>query len=267
MSVMTGTWYSKALNMDTSFCVILPHDSRMHRGIEPLAEGIKPSAKPKTLILLHGLSDNWAAWAHRTSILRYAEMYDIAVVIPEVQRSFYQDMAGGPAYFTYIAEELPALAAQMFNISTAPGDLMAAGLSMGGYGALYCGLCRPEAFRMIGCFSGANDLHDFSTNKAFLESEEFQGWANDRLGIFGAGMAVPAGSDLFALAEALSPSLRPHVFMTCGTEDFIYQHTVKMRDHLQKLGYQLGYKEWPGVHEWGVWDLSIQMMLEHFLAP
>ena len=33
MSYFTGTIHSKALHMDTTIGVILPHDSRMHRGI------------------------------------------------------------------------------------------------------------------------------------------------------------------------------------------------------------------------------------------
>ena len=84
MGVYNGSFYSKSMNMDTSIGIILPHDSRKHLGVEPLHPGITPSDKPRTLILLHGLSDNWAAWMHRTSILRYAELYDIAVLAPEV---------------------------------------------------------------------------------------------------------------------------------------------------------------------------------------
>ena len=41
-------------------------------------------------------------------------------------------MTCGEACFTYIAEELPALAAGMFRLSTEPEDLMICGLSMGG---------------------------------------------------------------------------------------------------------------------------------------
>ena len=128
-----GTKYNpiRATSVSYTHLVILPHDSRKHLGVEPLHAGITPSEKPKTLILLHGLSDNWAAWMHRTSLLRYAESFDIAVLAPEVQRSFYMDMRNGPAYYTYITEELPELAAKQFNISVAPEDLMIAGLSMG----------------------------------------------------------------------------------------------------------------------------------------
>ena len=266
MAFFSGTLYSKALNMDTSFAVILPHDSRKHRGIEEIHPGIVPRDKPKTLILLHGLSDNYMAWAHRTSILRYAEDYDVAVLIPEVQRSFYMDMKNGPAYFTYITEELTALAGEMFQISTTAEDLMIAGLSMGGYGALACGFTYPERYSGVGAFSSVANLRKFVCDDAFASRKELQGWIKDRTGIFGEAVNYPTDKDLFYLADKASQSAKqPRIFMTCGTEDFMYDDNVELRDYMRTKNLDFCYEEWPGIHEWGFWDKSIQMMLKHFL--
>lgn len=266
MAFISGTIYSKALNMDTSFGAVLPHDSRKHMGIEEIHEGIEPSERPKTLILLHGLSDNWMAWAHRTSILRYAEDYDIAVLMPEVQRSFYQDMKNGPAYFTYVTEELPELATKMFNISVKPEDLMIAGLSMGGYGALACGLNLPERFFGIASFSGAMDLRQFVMDDIFASRKEINGWLKDRKGIFGESIEYPQNMDLYYLADKAEKCLtKPKVFMTCGTEDFLYETNVKFKNFMETKNFDYRFEEWSGIHEWGFWDKSIQIMLEHFL--
>ena len=263
MAAFSGTVYSDAMNMDTTIGVILPQDSRKHRGREEIHQGIVPRKTPKTLILLHGLSDNWSVWMHRTSILRYAEDYDVAVIMPEVQRGFYQDMKNGPAYFTYVADELPGLAAELFNVSVKPEDLYVAGLSMGGYGALYLGLSRPERYRGIGCFSSGFDLRTFVEDDAFAARKELRGWDNDRRGIFGEQMKMPPSSDVYRLAEAAGKI--PLIYMSCGTEDFLYESNVRMRDLLRSGSRDLKYEEWPGVHEWGFWDLSIQKMLEYFL--
>ncbi|MEG0941946.1 MAG: alpha/beta hydrolase-fold protein, partial [Oscillospiraceae bacterium] len=257
---------SKVLNMDTSFAAILPQDSRKHRGVEPLRSGIKPSERPKTLILLHGLSDNWNAWAHRTSILRYAEDFDIAVLIPEVQRSFYMDMKNGPAYNEYIAEELPELAEKMFNISVAAEDLMIAGLSMGGYGALQCALSRPERYYGVGAFSSVANLRRFVMDDDFASRQELSGWIKDRTGIFGENIKYPEDKDLFNLADGAEKCAKtPRIFMTCGTEDFMYADNCMLRDHLISKSFDFRYEEWEGTHEWGFWDRSVQIMLEHFL--
>ena len=116
MSFFDGVLYSKSLEIDTRLGVILPQDGRNARVDAPAGRhtGLKP---PKTLILLHGLSDNAAAWWMRTSIIRYAEAHGIAVLMPQGEKSFYHDMAYGDRYFTYLTEELPELASEMFGLS------------------------------------------------------------------------------------------------------------------------------------------------------
>src|SRR5687767_4219903 len=59
-----------------------------------------------TFYLLHGLSDDYTTWVRRTSIERYAEQYPMIIVMPDGYRGFYTNNDAGPAYATYIAEEL-----------------------------------------------------------------------------------------------------------------------------------------------------------------
>jgi S-formylglutathione hydrolase FrmB len=269
MAFFSGTIYSESMNMDTGLGVILPHDTRCRRGLKELHRGIRVQKKPKTLILLHGLSDNYSAWSLRTSVLRYAEAYDLAVLMPEVQRSYYQDMKNGPAYFSYITGELPAITAELFNLSVSPEDLMIAGLSMGGYGALYAGLRYPEKFCGVGCFSSGFDLRSFVEGEDSSTVRQLSGWDKDRRGIFGEDKTFPDSSDLYKLAVlgADNPK-KPRIFMTCGTGDFLHECNLRMRDLLASTGaYDLRYEEWPGIHEWDFWDTSLQKMLAHFLVP
>ena len=83
-------------------------------------------------------------------------------------------------------------------------------------------------------------------------------------GIFG-DLNKVAGSenDLFYLAEQLKASGKPlpKMYQWCGTEDFLYEENVKMRDHLRNLGYDLTYEESPGDHQWKYWDEKIQTVL------
>ena len=87
------------------------------------------------------------------------------------------------------------------------------------------------------------------------------------------GRTRPASSlcgsvnDLFAAASQLKDSpLRPEIYMWCGTEDFLYDQNVRMRDHLCALGYPLRYEESPGDHQWKYWDAKIQTVLD-WLVP
>lgn len=261
MSFFTGAIFSEMLNMDTTISAIIPHDSRHHRGIGDLPEGVVIREKPRTLILLHGLTDNWVAWGHRSRILSYAEAYDVAVIMPEVQRSFYQDMTYGEAYFSYITEELPKLAAEMFNISTAPEDLMIAGLSMGGYGALKCGLSNPDRYRAIGAFSSATDMEAFASNMPIRR--ETRRFDQVLIGMFGPDKIVPEGASLKKLCDKAAGSKLPFM-MTCGTEDELYPENVDFFKYMTEKNMNVTFDEWPGIHEWGFWDKSILMFLERF---
>lgn len=263
MSFFTGAIFSEMLNMDTTIAAILPQDSRYHRGIVPLPEGVSIREKPRTLILLHGLTDNWVAWGHRSRILCFAEMYDVAVIMPEVQRSFYQDMTYGEAYFSYITEELPKLAASMFNISIKPEDLMIAGLSMGGYGALKCGLTHPDRYHAIGAFSSATNMEAFASEMPVRK--ETNRFDQVLKGIFGENLVVPKEASLKKLADdAAAEGTQLPFMMTCGTEDELYADNIDFYNYMKEKGMKASFDEWAGIHEWGFWDTSIQMFLERF---
>src|SRR6266581_2742541 len=118
--------FSDVLGLTVSFYVLLPQSSSRQIG---MAGGAKRE-QYSTLYLLHGLSDDHTIWMRRTSIERYAAEKNLAVVMPGVARSYYQDMASGPRYWTFLSEELPALMRQFFSLSSAREDNFAAGLSM-----------------------------------------------------------------------------------------------------------------------------------------
>ena len=247
--------------MDTSIGAIVPHDSRYHRGVVALPKGVVVRDRPRTLVLLHGLTDNFSAWAYRSRILNYAEQYDVAVIMPEVQRSFYQDMACGEAYFTYVSEELPKLAAALFNVSVAPEDLMVAGLSMGGYGALRCGLTHPERYRAIGAFSSATDIAAQTVNRS--ERRETKNFERVVRGMFGDGLAVPEEARLDVLVRRAAGAGTP-IMMTCGREDELYPMNAAFYETLKANGLTATFDAWTGVHEWGFWDTSVRMFLERY---
>ena len=91
---------------------------------------------PAVLYLLHGLTDDHTIWSRRTSIERYASDYPLVIVMPDVYKSFYCDMAHGSDYWKFVSEELPMFINRWFNVSSDPAKTFVAGLSMGGYGAM-----------------------------------------------------------------------------------------------------------------------------------
>lgn len=257
MASFKGDFKSKALDMDTALNVILPYDH---------PEG-NPGEPCKVLYLLHGQGSSAASWMRWTSIERYAMKHGIAVVMPEVQRSFYANMAYGRNYFTYVAEELPALCGKMFNISQKREDSFVAGLSMGGYGALKVGLTHPDRFEACASFSGAVDLRLLAEKLPELDDYN----KREMQAIFGMDLLVEEKDDIFRLAKdcaALPEGKRPRIMCTCGTEDEmyrLYEGNLRFRDYMRTLPLEFVYREWPGTHEWGFWDVSVQYALNFFM--
>src|SRR5215210_7925966 len=128
MALLRCDFFSDVLELSTSMTVILPQSTTGQIGMA----GRSGSGAPPVLYLLHGLSDDDTIWLRRTSIERYVAPLGLAVVMPQVHRSFYTDMASGWRYWTFLSEELPDLVGSWFQVSQRREDTFVAGLSMGG---------------------------------------------------------------------------------------------------------------------------------------
>lgn len=259
MAYFQGTIRSKTLAMDTSLNIIIPYDYYGTDGSVNQCD--------KTLILLHGLKQNASAWPRMSSCEHFANLYGYNIIIPEVQRSFYTNMAYGLPYFTYITKELPEVASRLFNIPMDPDHLYIGGLSMGGYGALKSILTYPECFKGAMCFSSG--FFAFENDSATLDSLFPQ---NELMGVLGKDLVLLPSDDLEALTySCAADNQRPEIYISCGTEDFLYQNNIRMKNLLESLRFPLLFEQWQGGHTWAFWNQSLQRAMMHFnklpLAP
>lgn len=237
MALLQCQFYSAAMAMGTSVRVILPDACDM------------PQAR--VLYLLHGLSDDSSIWTRYTSIERYVRGKDIAVIMPEVQRSWYCDMENGLDYFRYVSQELPQICHRLFGLSLQREKNYIAGLSMGGFGALKTALTYPERYAGVGSFSGAVDLDAILkySGTSVLRSRE-------AIAIFGPEQVVGPENDLKQLASQAG-SL-PEIYLSCGEQDLLYGVNNALHAHLEELGIPHRYDHRPGEHTWDFWDQSIR---------
>ena len=253
MAIIHCTFYSHALELMSTLSVILPEPAAPQPGLRPTF----PTARYPTLYLLHGMSDDHTVWQRRTSIERYVEKLNLAVVMPAVGRSFYTDMATGQRYGTFISEEVPAYVRHFFPLSEARDENYVAGLSMGGYGAFKLALTYPERYAAAASLSGALDIVRLRQAQAEAGMEELKH-------IFGEVSALADGpNDLFHLARRLveREGPRPQLYQWCGTEDFLYADNVRFHEHTKTLGLDVTYTAGTGGHEWSCWDEQIQRVL------
>jgi S-formylglutathione hydrolase FrmB len=258
MALIHCHFFSEVLELTTAMDVILPQPLLAQS--DQLA--VEAKRKYPTLYLLHGLSDDQTIWQRRTSIERYVRYTDLAVVMPAVQRSFYTDMAYGYRYWTFISEELPALARAFFPLSEAREDNFVAGLSMGGYGAFKLALTYPNRYAAAASLSGALDI-------VSVAQTEGETWQAEMRVIFGElDRLAGSSNDLFYLAQQLATTeVRPKLYQCCGTEDFLYEGNLRFKEWAASLGLDLIYEDGPGEHEWGYWDRQIQRVLAWLPLP
>lgn len=261
MALFTCKLKSQALGTTTTVRLFWPGDVELWRGREPRA----------VFTLLHGFTNDGDDWVNFSAALRYAADNNIALIIPDAANSFYNDMAAGPAYYTWLTQELPAMLGGMMRLPREREKNFVCGLSMGGYGALLLGLTHPEAYAGCASFSGAVDM------RSMLEFARNDPRSRMVMApVFGPEFTLPESRDVFALARraaALPAARRPKLLCTVGRQDiepyYIYQQNLNFREFMraEALPLEYTYMEWDGVHEWNFWDRSLVHAIDLFLAP
>ena len=239
MAVLKGNWYSQTLTMNTHVTVCMPD---------------APKQTKATVLLLHGLKGDSDVWMNRVGLEFFANKYCLSFVMPEVQRSWYMDMAYGLNYFGYVADEVPLLISHYFNLPTDREHLYIGGLSMGGYGTIRCALKNPDRYKGAMSFSA----RVFMEERAFLHNDdrsvrEFQGL----LGLERKTSLENCTNVRLLLDAAKDAPVKPQFYVACGTEDSLYPESVEFNQLLQKAGFDVTYEEWAGVHSWDFWRESL----------
>lgn len=254
MGLFSGNLYSQSLRQTTHVNIIVPDESE---DFWPIVQGT-----PRVLYLLHGLGSDCDEWPRFSKIEAYAKLYNFWVIMPEVQRSFYTNTAFGPAYLSYVAEELPKLVNKFFCVSADCSRTFIAGESMGGYGAAKIGLTYPYSFAGIGMLSAVCDLSIISGTKSLLS---WEGTAiPEEQAYF--GCEGPVADELVCLAKNVNPQIRPLLVQCCGNEDFLLEQNRLFSKNLNDIGWEHSYFEAGGDHNFLFWDSAIVRVIKTFVG-
>lgn len=195
------------------------------------------------LYLLHGMGNNHATWCGYTNIELFAEERNIAVVMISGENKFYRTVPGGDDYEKFIEAELPEFVTSMFPISKLPEQTYIAGLSMGGAGAFLYGLKHPERFAAIGAFSAGIQRKEVKP----------QGFGDSKLPDF--------REDVMQVQQ--KGKKIPEIYLSCGTEDGLYQENLAFKDFLEKNNVEVTWVAEEGFgHEWRFWGRQVEAFLD-----
>ena len=264
MALFQIDYYSTALAKTTGICVILPND------IVPVmvAGNECYQRETKSLYLLHGYSGSSKDWLLGSSIHELAIKYNLAVIMPSGDNSFYLDAKGtGKAYGRFIGQELVEYISRTFGLSQKKEDVYIGGYSMGGFGALHAGLVYPQTFGKIMALSSAMIIQKIKNippdyQNAFADYDYYTS-------VFG---------DLQKLEESINnPEYLvregkergeelPHIFIACGTEDFGIEDNRAFRDFLLEENIDVHYVEAPGMHDWTFWNGCLEQGIQWLIG-
>ena len=230
-----------------------------------LPQGEVPPRGHRTVWLLHGMSDNETMWQRRTSIERYADAHNVAVIMPAVQLSCYADMAHGYPFYTFITDELPRIMREFFPLSSAREDNYVVGLSMGGEGACKIGLSKPENYSVIGCLSAGAYNHEPIPTDRLDPENPYHIWEFNR---FDGQPIEGTPRDCFGNAKKIIAEGKPipRIYHAIGSSDFLLDAAHRTCDFFRSFDgnpFDYFYEEDPGAHTWDFWDLHIQRFLDY----
>lgn len=252
MAVFTIQMFSKTFLTPVEFHAIIPSETP-----EGVPIHLSKDTKFDTVFLLHGAFGGFGDWIHHSSIVQLATALGVAVILPSVENSFYQDMYIGKKYFTFITEELYPYVHYLFPLSTENNYTI--GLSMGGYGAFYLALRRPDLFKAAVSLSGVMDLHDaYVRTIAEPEQNPFPWNA-----IFkDPDASVKKEANLMYLAKQLveNPESKkniPALAQWCGTEDILHENNISANKEFKAMGLDIPLYLGEGAHVWSYWDKHI----------
>ncbi|MBI5974877.1 alpha/beta hydrolase [Staphylococcus canis] len=250
MAIMHMNYKSKTIGMHQSFVVILPEDETYFDR--------EQTPKPlQSLLLLHGLSSDATSYTRYTSIERYANDYQLAVIMPNADHSFYTNMRHGHRYYDYVLEVWD-YAHQILPLSKERKDHFIAGHSMGGYGTIKYALTQGERFAKAAPLSAVYDvtaLQDFEWHDFTLENivdmndtEDFEAFSPHHL-----------------VEEAQAKGkVIPELLIMCGTEDILYPDNVAFTEFLTSKQIPYTFIEGKGDHDYAYWDQAIRTVIEKF---
>lgn len=242
-NIQTVKFLSQSLGEERNFNILLPTDYDSSTSRYPV------------LYLLHGFGDNQSGWSLNTNLSGYAAAHKIIIVMPDGSNSYFVNSAADPKarFEDYIVEDLVDYVDTHYRSIPLPRARALAGLSMGGYGAMFLGLKHYKLFTAIGAFSGTLG---FARRPPDVLKEKQQ-------------LLGPPGSperearDPFVLVDKVPPAEMPLIYIACGGQDFLLDESRSFVDLLAKKKIPYEYREVsPREHSWDFWDDQVRVFLD-----
>jgi S-formylglutathione hydrolase FrmB len=246
------------------------------------------------LYLCHGFTSNYHEFVH-LGVPEYLNGMDMIAVMVDVGNSGYVNWAessdGLPLKFRdhVLVDVVSYVDSHYRTIADRKGRAIN-GISMGAAGAISMGLAHPEMFCSIAGHSGGygyerqrNELRDptpVESRRSFyteiVKDTTMRYRDIDIAGFSTMSERTPKGRmfvkeedidsvDPYLLALRTPKEELPHIYIDCGTKDFLYQSTRKFMDFLLDHQIPFVYAQSEGTHEEDYWgrEVAVSMAVQY----
>lgn len=211
------------------------------------------------LYLLHGAFGCYSDWSKKADLHRLADLYDVIIVCPDGQDSWYFDSPVDPKmqFETYVSKELVTYIDSHYPTYANRYMRAITGLSMGGHGALFLAFRHPDVFWSCGSMSGNMDITQYPDK-----------WhIKDRLGDYATNKQRWHDHAVCNLVDQVKAStLKPaqNIIIDDGLNDIFIKNNIAMHDQLVEKGIDHDFTVRPGRHSWDYWVNSLDYHLMFF---
>ena len=218
----------------------------------------EPSCYP-VLYLLHGAYGCYSDWSKKANLHRLADNYNVIIVCPDGQDSWYFDSPVDPKmqFETYVSKELVTYIDSHYRTYANRYMRAITGLSMGGHGALFLAFRHPDVFWSCGSMSGNMDITQFPDK-----------WhIKDRLGDYAGNEQRWRDHSVCNLVDQVKDCpLQPaqNIIIDDGLNDIFIQNNIALHDQLVEKGIDHDFTLRPGRHSWDYWVNSLDYHMIFF---
>jgi S-formylglutathione hydrolase FrmB len=239
-------FYSPSLRRKTTYRILLPRRYSVRDDRYPV------------LYLLHGLDGDYTDWTKETNVIANTDHLDLIIAMPDAKNSWYTNSPSDPTaqYENFLMRDFIAEIDGKYRTIPERKARFVAGLSMGGYAAMFLSIKYPNVFSYAGGFSASLDApldmdtripnHSASLPAAF-------GPHNSE---------TRRDDDVFSLLDESTLKTLPVLYLDIGEQDqFFLEINRRFVAKLQKLKVPYDYHELRGDHTWGYWDAALLRFL------
>ncbi len=210
--------------------------------------------KLAVIFLLHGYGGNYKQWDNIMNAQKYADDYNMIIVCPDGLFSSWYINSPAKAdwqFESFFFDELYLDIKKRYLVDDR--NIFISGLSMGGHGALYLFIKKPELFSGAGSTSGGIKLSD-SFGKYGL---------GELLGNPTVDNQVWKEYSVYSNIEKLKGNKKPIIFDS-GADDIFYASNNQLKQKTDSLKLNATYISQPGAHNKSYWTKSIKQQFEFF---